>query len=274
MSSRAVRRVVVAIDASEPSVAAAEAAAEIAAALAVELAGLFVEDDRLLSLAGHPGASAIDAISAERRALERRPLERAMRAQAERARQRFAAAARRVGSSWRFEVRRGSVDEQILAGLEAGDLLAVGRVGWRGGRTLGGTARAALAQGPGAVLLLPRSPAPLGAVAVLFDASAGAFVALDFAARLATAVGCPLRLLVAREAVDLERVEQEAGEALGGREGVLELRRVPRGGLAEALALRDRRHRALLVAPADLPGVGASLEGLIEELDTPVLVVR
>lgn len=273
MNGLAVRRVVVAIDASEPSVAAAEAAAEIAAALAVELAGRFVEDDRLLRLAGHPAVSAVDALSAERRALERRALERAMRAQAERARQRIEAAARRTGSSWRFEVRRGGVDDEVLAELDAADLLAVGRVGWGGGRLLGGTARAALARGPGAVLLLPRSPRPLGAAAVLFDGGAGSCAALDLAAHLAVAMGCPLRLLVELAAADLERLERKAGEVLGRRPVRLEWNRVARGGLSEALALSGRR-RSLLVLSTEIAGDESKTARMIEALDAPVLLVR
>lgn len=273
MTGAVIRRVVVALDASGPSLAAAEAAAEIAAALAVGLAGLFVEDNRLLRLVGHPVASQIDALSAERRSLELGPLERGLRAQAERARRGLAAAARRTGAAWTFAVRRGGVDEQILGGLDPQDLLAVGRVGWRGGRALGATARTMLARGPAGVLLLPGAPAPIGAVAVLFDGGEPALAALALAARLASALARPLRLLVPLELPDPAEVERRAGDALAGLEVAVETRRVPRDGLGPALAVAGRRC-ALLVLPADAADAAAAALRLVEALDTPVLVLR
>ena len=273
MSAPRIRRIVVALDASEPSVAAAETAAEIAAALAVGLAGLFVEDDALLRLAGHPWAAQIDALSAERRTLDRDRLELDLRAQAERARRRLEAAARRRGATWNFAVRRGGVDEEILGGLEPGDLVAMGRVGWGGGRALGGTARALLARGPGGVLLLPRSPAPIGAIAALCDGGAAALAALEVAAQLAASLAQPLRLLIPLELADPAAVERVAGEVLAGIPIAVEIRRVAHDGLPDAISLPSRGS-VLLVLPAGFAADEERAVRLVEALETPILVLR
>ena len=59
-----VERILVAIDASPGSLAAAETAARLAALLNAELEGLFVEDDRLLRLPAAPLARQVDSITA------------------------------------------------------------------------------------------------------------------------------------------------------------------------------------------------------------------
>ena len=61
----AIRRILIALDASTHSLAALHAAAEMAANMQAELIGLFVEDENLLHLAGLPFAQEVRSSSAE-----------------------------------------------------------------------------------------------------------------------------------------------------------------------------------------------------------------
>ncbi|MEJ2343030.1 MAG: universal stress protein [Gemmatimonadales bacterium] len=81
-----IRRIVVALDASRSSLAALEAAAELAAAVNAELAGLFVEDENLVRLAGLPLAREFDRISERPRSMDTAQLRRHMARQAQQAR--------------------------------------------------------------------------------------------------------------------------------------------------------------------------------------------
>jgi nucleotide-binding universal stress UspA family protein len=156
VSAESPRRVVVAIDASAPSLAAAEAALEVAAALGVDLVGLFVEDLELLQLAELPLAVVADRLGAEPRAAESRALELELRAQAARARGAFERLLARRGVAGTFRVARGRVTAEILAAAGPGDVLVVGCVGHAvGTRALGGTARA-VTRARGGAFLMPR----------------------------------------------------------------------------------------------------------------------
>lgn len=273
MKASAIRRVLVAVDASEPSGAAAEMAAELAALLEVTLAGLFVEDPRLLELAELPLARRLDPLSAAPLPLERPALERTLRAQAERARRRLAAVASRAGAAWSFRVARGAVESEILAAADPGDVVAVGRVGWgrAHGAGVGRTVRALLGSCPEALLVLPPKPVPISAVAVLLEGGEGA-AALRLAADLAAARRWPLRVLLPLDIPDLAAMEEEVGRELRDRGIAVELHRLARGGLGSELA-RGERSRALLVVARAGAGEPRDLAALLEGLDTPVLLV-
>lgn len=91
-SPRAAGRIVVVFDTTPLGEAALEAAAGLAAALEAELAGLFVEDIDLVRMAQLPFAAELGLASAVLRRIEASDLERAFRLQAERSRERLAAA--------------------------------------------------------------------------------------------------------------------------------------------------------------------------------------
>ena len=78
-TARAVRRILVALDASAHSLAAVEAAARLAEKVDAELEGLFVEDVNLIRLARLELAREIDVLSARLRDLESQQLERQLR---------------------------------------------------------------------------------------------------------------------------------------------------------------------------------------------------
>lgn len=154
-------RILVAIDASEASRAAAVAAAELAQALGCELVGLFVEDLDLLRLAELPVAVEADRLSARWRPCDPALLERQLRAQAARARTAFERAVAGRGLRSSFRVARGRTGAEILAAAVDADLVALGRVGFGGGsERVGSTARAVVSGRGGEVFVLRAPAAP------------------------------------------------------------------------------------------------------------------
>ena len=75
-----VRRIVMALDTASSVLPAIEAAAGLALGLHAELAGLFIEDERLLRFAGLPFAREFGFASARARPLAPAAVERALRA--------------------------------------------------------------------------------------------------------------------------------------------------------------------------------------------------
>jgi hypothetical protein len=140
------RRVVVGLDTSRESLAAAAAAAEVAAALDAELAALFVEDAELLRLAAAPLATVVDRLSARSRPLLAAEIEHELRAASARARADLERLLAGRALRWSFRVARGGVAAELLAAAADRDPVVLGRVGAGGaGQGLGRTARAVAA---------------------------------------------------------------------------------------------------------------------------------
>jgi nucleotide-binding universal stress UspA family protein len=132
----AIRRILVAIDTSPHSLAAAETAVDLAAKLQAELLGLFVEDIGLFDLAVSPYARRILYPSAEEAPVSRATVESELKAQSEQARKVLATAADQSRVPWSFRTVRGEVVAEVLAAAGGADLLAMGRVGWSLGKQL------------------------------------------------------------------------------------------------------------------------------------------
>lgn len=148
-------RVVVAVDASPLSLAAAAASAELAAALGAELVGLFVEDLDLLRLSASSAAVEADRLSGRSRRFATGDLERQLRAQAARALAGFERATGGRAPRASFRVARGRIAREILAAAGESGVVVLGGVGFGGdGRRLGSTAREVVAARGGAILEL------------------------------------------------------------------------------------------------------------------------
>lgn len=153
-------RVVVAVDASPLSLAAAAASAELAAALGAELVGLFVEDLELLRLSASTEAVEADRLSGRSRPFATGDLERQLRAQAARALAGFERATGGRAPRSSFRVARGRIAREILAAAGESGVVVLGGVGFGGdGRRLGSTAREVVAARGGAILELRLSSA-------------------------------------------------------------------------------------------------------------------
>jgi nucleotide-binding universal stress UspA family protein len=202
-----VRRIIMALDTASSVLPAIEAAAGLALGLNAELAGLFIEDERLLRFAGLPFAREFGFASARSRPLAPAAVERALRAQAEQLRRLLAEMAERLSIAWTLEVVRGEVPRSVLARAGAADLLVLGRseYAWPGEKR-----RADPAQRFPSLAARP--------VAVVFDGSATALRALLTGRTLAEVTGSELIVLVAAAGAErFKELRQQAAQHLSGR---------------------------------------------------------
>ncbi len=266
-----IRRILVALDASPDSLAAAEAAAEMAALLSAELHGLFVEDAELLRLVESPLARELDLLTASTRDTEPRKVKGQLKAHARRARETLDNLANRLRVKSSFQVARGTVAQEILTAAEEADLVTLGRIGWtvRRRRDLGKTARALISQRRGRVLLLERSVAVKAPIVVLFDASDAALDALELAVHLAGRRHDPLRVLLIGKTPNI--LDSEAADRLPAGTQKIFL------GQPEPEALAQTVHRQMggvVVVPVDRTEFGEEyLRCLLDTVACPVLAV-
>jgi len=264
----ALRHVLVAFDLSPHSLAALEAAASLAARAGGELAGLFVEDEAFLRLAGLPAARFVDARSAAVRPHDVATMERELRHRADGARHAIEQVAQRARVRWTFRVVRGPVSPAVLAEAVGADLVALGRTGHEAyaGRRLGSTARAISASAAAPVLLLRRGETLASPILVAYDGSEAADRALDLALRLTGRD--PIEVLLVGGGPDEPASRRRAEARCAARGVTARCRRVEARDLADAV----RRERGgLLLLPA---APGSALVDRIEEFPCPVLRVR
>ena len=129
ISLPAIRRVLVALDATDAGSAALEAAVALAAHMEAELAGIFVENEDLLRFAALPFTRETGVPSASSRRLDSTDVERLLKSRAALAEAALvrAAASRRL--RWSFSIRRGRVMPELLADADSEDLLTLAREG-------------------------------------------------------------------------------------------------------------------------------------------------
>lgn len=263
----ALRRVLVALDASPQSLAALEDAVVLAARADADVRGLFVEDLDALRLAGR-AAQIVDALTAATRATDAAEMERALRSVAASAERALAQAASRGGVRWSFRVARGRVVAEILAEARAADVVCVGCSSWAGGRgvRLGRTARQLAAEAPGAVLFARGTPRRGLRPVLVHDGSPGAERALRLAASIARHDGRPLRALLLPGSTAAARVRAAAPDA--------DVETLP-DDAAETVASRvAATEDALLVVPRPEGRAHGTLARLLAAAGRPVLGVR
>jgi nucleotide-binding universal stress UspA family protein len=276
---RRVRRLLVALDASEPSRAALDAAIDLASRLGSDLLGLFIEDEALIRIGGIPIARVVGLGSAAGRAVDVSDMERELRAVSSRARRMLAEAAAAARVPWSFRAVRGRVTEELLAAAAEADLICLARVGGTRARdhSLGSTARAVVTRATGTVLLVPPGRRVERPIRVVYDGSRAAVLALAEAAHLAGDGPPRLVVLVVAESVDdLERVRRDAERRLA------ELGVEPRPGSVVVVggkdqlagAVRAERGGLLVLAAGAFGGDPGDLERLLNQVAMAVLVVR
>ena len=273
-----IRRILVALDASQHSLAALEAASELASALKAELVGIFVEDVNLLRLAGLPFAREVEYPSGAARPLDSLIMERELRIQAAQVRQTLAGVASRRQIQWSFRVVRGQVATELLTAAQEADLLALGRASWAATRRvrLGATARVVVSQAPHLVLLLQHGHAICQPVQVVYDASSGARRALATAAQLAGLTGGQLTVMLVTDAPDsAQRLQDEVDVRLQAQQVKGRYRHLVNPSAEElAQALRITGGGTLIIG-ADHPLLeGEGLPTLLDAMDCSVVLVR
>jgi nucleotide-binding universal stress UspA family protein len=270
----AIRRIVVALDASPHSLAALEAAADLAARMEAELAGLFVEDVELLRIADSPSAREIAYPAASAVPLSRITMERKFRAQSEQIRNTLAAAANRAQVRWSFRTVRGQVTSALRAAASPHDIVAIGRQGWSFGRRLriGSTAlELATSSIP---LLLISQRAMLGHLRLLvfYDGSPGSKDALLFSARLAKAGTKRITVLIF--SAEYENRLAESHNLLEGQALEIRYRRIDLDEKMSLLgAVKQEGPVLLVLAGRQLLKAPEAFEALLREIEAPLLLL-
>ena len=213
----AVRRIVIALDATCETLPALEAAAALAARWRAEVRALFVEDVSLFHIAELPFTRQV-AVGHAQLPLERASLDAELKAIARRAERALQEMARRRNLGWSFEtVRGGQSAAEALA--ESGDLLILECTTRPFARHLRLRSRwqAVAERSRGRVLLLGPQRAVRPPVAVAYDGSAAAERALAAALQLADDGHKRLRVLRVGPPGDAkateERIRRRAAEA-------------------------------------------------------------
>jgi hypothetical protein len=216
------------------------AAAEFARLLGLDLHGLFIEDEALLTLADLPFAREIRLPTYQWSALDAQTVAAELRVTAARMRRLLDEITQSVGVTSVFEVLRGDPAACIAALSRAGDIVAFAEPGPRVIRARHGVARveAVTDDTAASVLLLPASPMPRNGpvVAVLTDA---ADHSLDVACRVAAAANEGLVVLLPEAGA--EAAVRDRAQALGVPPERIAVRQTGVPGVADALAgLRER----------------------------------
>ncbi len=267
----AFRRILVAIDTSPASLAAAEAAAELSRHLRAELEGVFVREHELMALAGSPLARHLDLFTASIRNFETRDLDRELTRQARKAGAALGEIARRAGIDHRFRVAQGSVATEIARASDEVDLVILGAMGWsfRSRSRAGSTVRKLLLRRDKSTLVLEHWSGIHAPIRVVCSDTAIGSRALEVAISIAKASKQTVEVVLWEpDSAELRRHVLEAleeadvvGSLIGASRG---------GGKRSAHELLAREH-GLLLLPQDLSGLDVEL--VLEQAKTPILLV-
>lgn len=187
MSNSTIKRILVALDASEANRSALLAAVSLANQLKAELQALFVEDINLLRLAALPFAREITAGAHFKRQLDVSAMEKQLHAQVERLRRFVETTAQQQQLKVEFKVLRGEIASAIQTAAQEMDLLVIGKNAQllRQSLRIGKVAQGILSAMNCNVMLLQYGSMLVRPVAVFYDGSAAAERALQLAMQLA-----------------------------------------------------------------------------------------
>lgn len=272
-----IRRILIALDASAPSLAALEVVAALAARIDAELLGIFIEDVNLLHLAGLPFAAEVGMFSGRARPLAADEMERLLRAQRERAQRALADVSRRLRLRSSFRAARGQIIPELLAAAVEADLVALGAVGTQTARRiwLGSTAQAFLARAVRPLLIAPRGATIRSPIAVLYMNSPGAMHALALAAYVGGRLddGELLILLVADDAEEEARLRQAAAARLAHAGAKIRYRWLVDADADELARVLRAERAGTLVLAGDTGELGEQLlRRLLEQADLAILI--
>ncbi len=273
-----IRHILVALDASPHSLAALRAAVELAARFGAEVEGLFVEDIDLLRLTELPFVCEVRVYSATTRQLNFEELEQRLRAQAGEMRRALRGAAEQAQTPWAFRVVRGAITPELLAAAVEADLVIVGKSGWSpvALRRLGSTAQALFSGASCSTLILQRDDHLRFPLWVIYDGSPLADDALTTALALTPEEEETLTVLILSAGPATERRLQARVAARLQAQGLtVHFHTLDSSYLQEVAPLARRERCGTLIVPASETLLeGSTLLTLLEELETPILLVR
>ncbi len=278
MNEERIKRILVAIDASESNKSILKAATQLAQRLNAQLQTLFVEDINLLRMAQLPIAREITASAHTRRPLNLSVMEQQLRSQVERLRRVVAATAQQSNLTVDFKVLRGQIANELCTAVQDMDLLVVGKNTQlqRYSEKLGAITKDMLL-GARCNLLLMRHGATLDKpVALLYTGSDAGKRALHLA--MALAHGDEGRLNVIYPAVDKKQLQiwqAEVTTATKPFDIAAKHTQLQDNTIAAVLAaLAQHNARVLVITPQQTLFDQAQLQHLISRCQTPLLLVR
>lgn len=211
MSNGGIKKILVALDASEANRWTLQSAASLATQLQAELLALFVEDINLFRLAELPFAREMAYGSRSSRQITLANMERQIQAQTKQLRQLVETTARQNQIKVEFRVLRGQVCNELLLASQQMDLLILGKSTQllRQSVKLGRIAQEILATVNCNLLLLQQGAGIERPVAVLFDGSDASLHALQLATQLAHSDHDKLKVIFpATNAEQLQSLQQ------------------------------------------------------------------
>jgi hypothetical protein len=262
MPDDSARRILLAIDTGSLTGPALETAAALAVGLGSELAALFVEDERLLRIAGLPFAHETGFPSAQLHSLGLEAMEQAFRVQAGHLRRLVEVVAARLALSWTLDVARGELLVASLARLRREDLLVLSK-----GR-LAAFPVSGRSDDAGPFHVLAGRP-----VAVLFDDSPAGARGLEAALAMARVTAGELAVLVGAAAPEAFRDGQaRAAARLAERSAAVRYAHLDAGDPA-ARARIVRAHGAGALVMSGAAAERPTLD-LLEDVACPVVLLR
>jgi nucleotide-binding universal stress UspA family protein len=272
----AIRRILVALDASAHSLAALQAAADLAERLDAELQGLFVEDIHLLRLSEHPLAREVTFFSAQPRLFDRQNAELQLRTQAREARRALERLAVRGGLRWSFRVSQGSIPDEILVAAGEADLVILGKAGWSGRRRLGSTARAIVYQASCPALFLQKGASLSLPVVAVYDGTDQARRAVAFGATMLRERAGYLTVIILASGAETARERQEEIVRWLREWGLnARFRWLIRPNTSGLQSIFQAEACGLLLLPGECDFLrGEALADFLMEIECPVMLVR
>lgn len=282
---RAMRRILLALDASLPSRKSLEEAARLARRLDAELTALFVEDINLLNLAELPFARHTNLLSGAVERIDMARMESMLRVQAAQARSAIEAVALDAGLRWSFRIVRGRIAEQVIAAAADQDLLLIGwttrgaeqtrfsslRVRKRPMTARASTVRAIAGGSRLPVLLLRNGDILSRPVAVVFDGSEGSKRAIEAAAALAAIARQKLVVLIAGAK---SLVGQATALLEGSQLSNVDYHVLPVATVPSVCEARAQSGSGIVVLDADSPLLANDGGNPLAAFSCPVLLAR
>lgn len=271
----AIRRILVAADASEDAAAAMEAAVELAAATGAEIRGIYVEEERILQAGRLSITREISLFAEEPREIGHRELEKQLRAHARRVQGQLQKMAERAQVPWSFSRTRGEVVAELRRASEGMDLVALGATGRSFKKAPGSTVDELAAEAPSPVLVLRRSTRLGLGVHALYDGTEPAREAVALAAELSRREQPPLTVyLLAADDETANLMAERLGGWLGERGIQPRFRRLPPDDTGRLSELLSAERCGLFVAPrSSFRGDRSSARKLLRHADFPVMLV-
>jgi len=254
-TTRRRRRIVVTVDSGDVDAVEFERLSRLAHRMGAELEGVFVEDSDLLRLAGLTFLEEFRPTSGRAERFHSTRMQQELRAVARRAERALAEYAERRGVPCSFRVWRGSMERELLAGLQA-DIVALMRLG--------------------AVALQPPRRRAAEVISAYFDGSEEAGRALRTAADIAAdSDRISLQILLAQSpGTGPEELKRKAQELLPDQPGEVSYHSLEDHGLAELVQILEDAGSSALVIHRDNELLrSAPLRESLSRLHCPLFLV-